>query len=551
MHSQESSSSTWLDKIELKKAFLSVSDKTGLRELAQFLVAKGCSLAATGSTAEQLQSYGFPVTKVEEITGFPEILGGRVKTLHPKIFGGILAKPHSDSDDHDLEMHKIEKFDLVVCNLYPFQETLRRTEELSALVENIDIGGVSLLRAAAKNFSRVGVLCDPQDYKIFIEAVQKNSGSLPGQLRVELALKALSETATYDEVISLSLKHRLHGITGVRLGAGPVQRQASISAQLLDTQFTYELERVKSLRYGENPHQKAALYRSESVVAHQGPACSLVEAQCLNGKELSYNNYLDMEHGLRLISELRDCACVIIKHNLPCGVAVGATPVESYRRAFEGDPVSPFGGVVLFNRKVDLGTALAMLETFLEVVVAPAFDTDALEALRSKKNLRICVLNTQLPLLNKQQVAQVQGGFLVQDVDDVIFDPEKLHIPTNARPTPADKSACWFAYTVVKHVRSNAIVIANGHQTIAVGGGFTNRVDAVEYCLKKSTLPLKGAVLASDAFFPFPDSIELLKDTGIRAIVQPGGSVQDAAVIDACNKAGISMLVTGHRHFKH
>jgi phosphoribosylaminoimidazolecarboxamide formyltransferase/IMP cyclohydrolase len=465
--------------------------------------------------------------------------------------GAILAKPNSDSDDHDLEIHKIEKFDLVVCNLYPFQETLRRTEELSALVENIDIGGVSLLRAAAKNFCRVGVLCDPHDYKLFIESVQKHGGDIPGQLRVELALKALSETATYDEVISLALRHKLHGITGIRLGGGPVQRQASLAAQLLDTQFTYELERVKPLRYGENPHQKAALYRSDSGVVHQGAACSLVEAQCLNGKELSYNNYLDMEHGIRLVTEFRDCACVIIKHNLPCGVALGSTPLDAYRKAFEGDPVSPFGGVVLFNRRVDLNVALSLIETFLEVVVAPSFDPEALEALRSKKNLRIVVLNTQLPLLNKQQVVQVQGGFLVQDCDDVIFDPEKLHIPTNSRPSPNDKSACWFAYSVVKHVRSNAIVIANAQQTIAVGGGFTNRVDAVEYCLKKARLPLKGAVLASDAFFPFPDSIELIKDTGISAVIQPGGSVQDAAVIDACNKAGITMLITGHRHFKH
>ena len=551
MQSTESSPSTWLEKISIKRAFISVSDKTGLRELAQYLVSVGCSLAATGSTAEYLSSLGMAVTKVEEITGFPEILGGRVKTLHPKIFGAILAKPNSESDNHDLELHQIKKFDLVVCNLYPFLETLRRTEELSALVENIDIGGVSLLRAAAKNFSRVGVLCDPSDYKLFIESAQKNSGTLAGQLRVELALKALSETATYDEVISLSLRHKLHGITGVRLGAGPVQRQANMSAQLLETQMAYELERVKPMRYGENPHQKAALYRSESGVSHHGASCSLVEAQCLNGKELSYNNYLDMEHGLRLISELRDCACVIIKHNTPCGVGLGSTPLEAYMRAFEGDPVSPFGGVVLFNRQVDLGASLALHETFLEVVVAPSFEPDALDTLKSKKNLRVVTLNTQLPLMNKQQVVQVQGGFLVQDIDDVIFDPEKLHIPTVARPTPVDKSACWFAYTVVKHVRSNAIVIANNHQTIAVAGGFTNRVDAVEYCLKKAKISLKGAVLASDAFFPFPDSIELLKDTGIRAIIQPGGSVQDAAVISASNQAGIAMLLTGHRHFKH
>ncbi len=551
MQSNDVSSSTWLEKIPLKSAFLSLSDKTGLRELAQFLLSSGCSLSATGSTAEQLASYGFPVRTVESITGFPEILGGRVKTLHPKIFGAILAKPNSDSDAHDLEMHKIDKFDLVVCNLYPFQDTLRRTEDLGQLIESIDIGGVSLLRAAAKNFIRVGVLCDPQDYKLFIESVQKHGGTLAGQLRVELALKALSETATYDEVISLALRHKLHGITGVRLGAGPVQRQASLSAQLLESQLAYELERVKPLRYGENPHQKAALYRTDSGVVHRGASCSLVDAQCLNGKELSYNNYLDMEHGIRLISELRDCAVVIIKHNLPCGVGLGGSPLEAYRRGFEGAPVSPFGGVVLFNRKVDVGAALALQETFLEVIVAPEFEADALEILRGKKNLRIVVLNTQLPLMNKQQVTQVQGGFLVQDADDTIFDPEKLHIPTNVTPSPADKSACWFAYSIVKHVRSNAIVIANGHQTLAVGGGFTNRVDAVEYCLKKATLPLKGAVLASDAFFPFPDSIELIKNSGIRVIIQPGGSVQDAAVIDACNKAGIAMIVTGFRHFKH
>jgi phosphoribosylaminoimidazolecarboxamide formyltransferase/IMP cyclohydrolase len=551
MQTPDASPSTWLEKIPLKRAFISVSDKSGLRELAQYLNSVGCELSATGSTAEYLASLGLNVAKVEEITGFPEILGGRVKTLHPKIFGAILAKSHSESDDHDLEMHKIRKFDLVVCNLYPFLETLRRTEELSALIENIDIGGVSLLRAAAKNFSRVGVLCDPADYKLFIESLQKNSATLPGQLRVELALKALSETATYDEVISLSLRHKLHGITGVRLGAGPVQRQANLSTQLLDTQIAYELERVKPLRYGENPHQKAALYRSDSGVSHSGAACSLVEAQCLNGKELSYNNYLDMEHGLRLISELRENACVIIKHNMPCGVGQGSTALEAYMRAFEGDPVSPFGGVVLFNRQVDLGAALALHETFLEVVVAPSFDSDALETLRTKKNLRVVTLNTQLPLMNKQQVVQVQGGFLVQDTDDVIFHPEKLHIPTVTQPTPMDKSACWFAYTVVKHVRSNAVVITNNHQTIAVAGGFTNRVDAVEYCLKKARISLKGAVLASDAFFPFADSIELLKGTGIKAIIQPGGSVQDAAVIDACNKAGLAMLLTGHRHFKH
>jgi phosphoribosylaminoimidazolecarboxamide formyltransferase/IMP cyclohydrolase len=551
MQTSDVSSSTWLQKVPVKNAFLSVSDKTGLRELAQFLVTQGCSLSATGSTAEHLASLGFPVRSVESITGFPEILGGRVKTLHPKIFGGILAKPNSESDARDLEQHKIDTFDVVVCNLYPFQETLRRTEDLGQLVENIDIGGVTLLRAAAKNFVRVGVLCDPHDYKLFIETVQKNSGSLPGQLRVELALKALGETATYDEVISISLRHKLHGITGVRLGVGPVQRQANLSAQLLDSQVAYELERVKTLRYGENPHQKAALYRSDSGVVRQGPSCSLVEAQCLNGKELSYNNYLDMEHGIRLISEFRDCASVIIKHNMPCGVGLGSSPVEAYKRAFEGDPVSPFGGVVLFNRKVDLGCALALHETFLEVIVAPEFDFDALDTLRSKKNLRIVVVNTQLPLSNSQQVSQVQGGFLVQDVDDKVFDPEKLHIPTLLSPSPADKSACWFAYSVVKHVRSNAIVIANAQQTIAVGGGFTNRVDAVEYCLKKAKLPLKGAVLASDAFFPFPDSVELIKNTGIRAIIQPGGSVQDAAVIDACNKAGIIMMMTGFRHFKH
>ena len=547
-----SSDSNFLDKISIKRALLSVSDKAGLRGLTEFLHGMGVELIGTTSTAKEIESYGLPVKSVDALTGFPEILGGRVKTLHPAVFGGILARKSVENDALELERHHIAQIDLVVCNLYPFQDTLARTEDVGQLVENIDIGGVTLLRAAAKNFARVGILCDPADYAIFEKSIQKNGGQFAGQLRVELALKALSETAAYDDVISSSLKHKLRAVCTHSLATGPIEARMVRSIETLPENMTIDFQRIQNLRYGENPHQKAAFYSISSGTGLTTETCSLANMVCMHGKELSYNNVLDVEHGVRLVNEFKTPASVIVKHNIPCGVGRSETSIlEAYGRAFEGDTVSPFGGVVCLNARVDSAAAKRLSEIFLEVVVAPDFTQDALDILQRKKNLRLVKLDTSKPLANRVQFIHVQGGMLMQDADTTVFDTGSLSYPTENHPAPALHESILFAYTVVKHVRSNAIVITNNNQTIAVAGGFTNRVDAVDYCLRKAKLSLKGAVLASDAFFPFPDSIEMLKGTGIAAIVQPGGSVQDAEVINACERLGIAMVFTGKRHFKH
>ena len=546
------SESNFLDKVTLKRAVLSVSDKTGLRALAEFLHGMGVELIGTTSTAKEIETYGLPVKSIDALTGFPEILGGRVKTLHPAVFGGILARKSVENDALELERHHIAQIDLVVCNLYPFQDTLARTEDVGQLVENIDIGGVTLLRAAAKNFARVGILCDPSDYSLFEKAVQKNGGQLPGELRVELALKALSKTAAYDDVISSSLKHKLRTVCTHALSVGPIQGRMARSIEQLPENMTVDYQRIQNLRYGENPHQKAAFYAISNGTGITNDTCSLANLVCLHGKELSYNNVLDVEHGVRLVNEFKTPASVIVKHNIPCGVGRSETSLlEAYERSFEGDTLSPFGGVVCLNAKVDAAAAKKLSEIFLEVIVAPDFSPDALDILQRKKNVRLVKLDTTKPLANKIQFTHVQGGMLMQQADSTVFDTGLLAYPTEKRPAPQQLESILFAYTVAKHVRSNAIVLTNNNQTIAVAGGFTNRVDAVEYCLRKAKLPLKGAILASDAFFPFPDSIDLLKGTGISAIVQPGGSVQDAEVINACERLGIAMVFTGQRHFKH
>lgn len=606
---------SFLKPSPLRRALVSVSDKTGLKELAGFLQAKGCALVATSSTARELQSMGFAVSPIDDITRFPEILGGRVKTLHPAVFGAILSRPDTPEDEAELATHGIAPFDLVVCNLYPFQNVIAKTDSsLKDLVENIDIGGVTLLRAAAKNFARVGILCDPADYLAFMQAVENSgTGQLPGDLRLELGIKALSETAAYDEVISSTLKQ---ACTPVRprqhLSDGPVRARAihaktspvatgEVQTQILPKAMILNAHKIQDLRYGENPHQKAAFYafntpfagEGDSVAMNtphgnsqgtlqgvsQGKLCSLAGMTCFHGKELSYNNVLDIEHGVRLVNEFArqgagdvlpqlfaqsPAAAVIIKHNMPCGVGLSHSSLaESYTRAFESDPVSPFGGIVCLNAMVDRDLAEKLYETFLEVIVAPDYAPEALELLQRKKNLRLVRLDTNAPLANNFQVTHVQGGLLLQQADRSLFDAAAVTVPTEARIDETTSQALTFAYKVAKHVRSNAIVLANSFandlgnnlgksfQTLSIAGGFTNRVDAVEHCLRKSRLPLAGAVLASDAFFPFPDSIELLKGTGVRAIIQPGGSVQDAEVIKACNRLGIALMMTGQRHFKH
>lgn len=536
----------------IRKALLSLSNKEKLKELAQFLTEHKCELVATTSTRHALLELGFDCAPVEDISQFPEILGGRVKTLHPKIFGGILAQPQLAEHATDLKKYAIPTFDLVVCNLYPFQSVLAKQVDNDTLIENIDIGGVSLLRAAAKNFKNVTILCDPQDYERFITILKENHFCCPLEIRKELALKAFRETSTYDRIIATALEHALAPTCMLESKQGPVGKESTCANELLPESIQLSLTKMKSLRYGENPHQKAALYELAEVDSSKN--CVLSQLNCCHGKELSYNNVLDIEHAIRLISEFQNDAhaCAILKHNTPCGVGISHLSIaESFDRAFAGDTVSPFGGIVCVNSEVTEELAQRLYEIFLEVIVAPHFTPQALEFLQRKKNLRLVTFNPKLPLANKILFTAVQGGFLAQESDDIVFNVNQLQVVSGPTPTIEDIKAMNFAMAVVKHVRSNAIAFTTQNQTLAIAGGFTNRVDAVHHCLRSAKLSLFGSTLASDAFFPFPDSIELIKNTGVRWIVQPGGSVQDHAVIEACQKHQIGMALTGARHFKH
>ncbi|APJ04679.1 bifunctional phosphoribosylaminoimidazolecarboxamide formyltransferase/IMP cyclohydrolase [Silvanigrella aquatica] len=539
------------DLISVRRALLSLSNKEGLKELCAFLTQYGCELVATSSTYKAIKELGFLCVSVDSITQFPEVLGGRVKTLHPKIFGGILCRESLDSDRQDMQTQDIKPFDIVVCNLYPFQNALAKGASPEDLIENIDIGGVSLLRAAAKNHAFVSVLCDVSDYEYFKENVSKNNGQTTISLRKELAVKALRETAAYDEIISSTLEKSLEIENNLLSKIGPIRSENIKSIDSFPENLSLSLVKQQSLRYGENPHQKASFYRIAD--SNLKEVCTLSHLKCFHGKELSYNNVLDIEHAIKLISEFKEnYSAVILKHNTPCGVGVSLHSIaEAYERAFESDPVSPFGGIVCINSEVTLDLAKKLSETFLEVVIAPHFTEDSLALLQKKKNLRLVTFNPELPLANKTIFTHVQGGFLAQSANNIVIDWNKITYPTLIKPTDDILKALTLGMTVVKHVRSNAIVLANQYQSLSVAGGFTNRVDAVEQCLKKVRLPLENAVLASDAFFPFPDSIEMIKESGVKYIIQPGGSVQDYEVIKACDKYGISMVFTGCRHFKH
>lgn len=539
------------DLIPARRALLSLSNKEDLEVLCGFLTKIGCELVATSSTYKAIKELGFSCTSVDSITQFPEILGGRVKTLHPKIFGGILAREFLDSDAQEMKEHDIKAFDIVVCNLYPFQTALAKGASPTELIENIDIGGVSLLRAAAKNHASVSVLCDVSDYGYFKEVLSKNNGNTTISLRKQLAVKAFRETAAYDEMISSSLEKHLDIENNILHKIGPVRAENIKLIDSIPESLSFSLIKEFPLRYGENPHQKAAFYRIGDL--NNFDVCSIASMKCFHGKELSYNNVLDIEHAIRLASEFKEThAAVILKHNTPCGVGISKNSIaEAYFRAFESDPVSPFGGIVCVTTEVTVALAQRLSETFLEVVIAPKFENQALEILQKKKNLRLVTYDAHLPLANKTIFTHVQGGFLAQSSNDIVIDLNKITYPTIVKPDEEVLKALILGMTIVKHVRSNAIVLANGEQALSIAGGFTNRVDAVEQCLKKVRLPLTSAILASDAFFPFPDSIELIKNSGIKHIVQPGGSVQDVEVVKACDKYGISMIFTGNRHFKH
>ena len=513
------------------RALLSVHDKTGLVELGRGLAALGIELVASGGTAEALRAAGLAVTEVAQLTGSPEMLGGRVKTLHPKVHGGILARRDLAAHRADLEANGISPIDLVVVNLYPFEATVARPGVTRAeAVEQIDIGGPSMIRSAAKNHADVGVLTDPADYAAVLEELGREGGALSDATRRRLARKAFRRTAAYDAAIDAYLTSSDEGE----------------EAEAFPPRLRIDLPRAALLRYGENPHQRAALY---------GGFLDAVEV--LHGKELSFNNVVDVQAALALILDFGaagPATAAILKHNTPCGVGSGATPLEAYRRAFATDRESPFGGIIVVSRAFDLALAREVDEIFTEVLVAPDFDADALALLRKKKNRRL--LRFQADRIDAAQAdwKRVYGGVLVQEPDLAGDDLEHARVVTKRMPSADERAALAFAWRVVKHVKSNAIVFAAKDRTLAIGGGATSRVDAVHAAREKAArvgTSLSGSVLASDAFFPFADGLETAVAAGAAAVVQPGGSTRDAEVIEAADRLGIAMVFTGTRHFRH
>jgi phosphoribosylaminoimidazolecarboxamide formyltransferase/IMP cyclohydrolase len=516
----------------VRRALLSVTDKSGLVEFAGVLSGLGVELVSTGGTAKALRDAGLPVRDVAELTGFPEMLDGRVKTLHPVVHGGILHRRSDAEHVKAVTEHGIGPIDMVVVNLYAFEKTAAKAGVTTPeLIENIDIGGPSMLRSAAKNFEDVAVVSSAAEYPALVEELQANSGALSLETRWRLARGAFATTAAYDSAIATTLE-RLPAAEGVEETiVAPALR---ISGRLKNT-----------LRYGENPHQAAALYTD-------GSGQGIANGEQLQGKELSYNNLVDLDACWALVSEFAGTGVAIIKHTNPCGVGLGATVEQAYLRALEADPVSAFGGVIGVNRTVDGVAAAEIAKLFVEAIVAPEFTPEALTALSAKKNLRVLRIQPAAPA---SVIKQISGGFLVQDEDRAVVDASTVTCPTARKPTDAEMDALLFAWKVCKHVKSNAIVYARSQdgygQTVGVGAGQMSRVDAARFGAMKAALPLAGTVAASDAFFPFADGLEVVAKAGATAVIQPGGSVRDAEVIAAADALGVAMVFTGVRHFRH
>jgi phosphoribosylaminoimidazolecarboxamide formyltransferase/IMP cyclohydrolase len=528
----------------VRRALLSVSDKDGLVDLATELHrAFGIELIATGGTKATIAAAGLPVRDVSELTNFPEILDGRVKTLHPAVFAGLLARRDKPEHLDTLKAQGLAEIDLVVCNLYPFEATIAKPGVTEAqAIETIDIGGPCMVRAAAKNYQAVSVLVDPSLYDEFLLELKNNDGQTTLEFRRELATAAFQRIADYDAEIAEYFVNHLPD-------TDDDERNAEIGwVEEFDPPFNLR----QPLRYGENPHQEAAFYVEPDVER----AC-VATAEQLHGKELSYNNILDLDAALGLAREFAEPAAVVVKHNNPCGAATAATLLDAFHAAWDGDPLSAFGGILAFNRSVDALTAKAMAEgeRFLECVIAPEFDDEALATLTNwKKNVRLLrtgELTARSPDEAALDYRRVDGGLLVQTRDEGHDDPATWKVVTERQPTDAERAALWFAWLACKHVKSNAITLAHGTTLVGVGAGQMSRVMSVEIAIRKAGAKAKGSVLASDAFFPFPDNVELAAAAGVTAIVQPGGSVKDAASIAACNQHGIAMLFTGVRHFRH
>lgn len=525
----------------LRRALLSVTDKSGLVEFARVLVAGGTELISTGGTAQALRDAGLPVRDVAELTGFPEMLGGRVKTLHPMVHGGILHRRGDPDHVRAVEAHGIAPIDMVVVNLYAFEATAAKPGvALSELIENIDIGGPSMLRSAAKNYEDVAVVSSAAQYAELVTELQANGGALRAETRWRLARAAFATTAAYDAAIATTLEKWApssdeHAVT---------EGAPEVSGDLPET-LRVIAPRKMALRYGENPHQTAALYTN-------GSAQGIANALQLHGKELSYNNLVDLDACWALASEFEQTAVAIIKHTNPCGVGQGATVAEAYARALAADPVSAFGSVIGVNREVDGAAAMEIAKLFVEAIVAPSFTPEARATLTAKKSLRLLQIQPTEP---GRVVRSISGGYLVQNEDVAPVTADSLRVVTLRQPTSAERTALLFAWRVCKHVKSNAIVYARVEdgfgQSVGVGAGQMSRVDAARFGAIKAVLPLSGTVAASDAFFPFPDGLEVVANAGATAVIQPGGSVRDSEVIAAADRLGVAMAFTGVRHFRH
>ncbi|MCP8969837.1 bifunctional phosphoribosylaminoimidazolecarboxamide formyltransferase/IMP cyclohydrolase [Ectobacillus ponti] len=509
-----------------KRALVSVSNKEGIVEFVKGLIEQGVEVISTGGTKKLLQENGLQVIGISEVTGFPEIMDGRVKTLHPSIHGGLLAVRDNETHMAQAEELGIQPIDFVVVNLYPFKETVSKPDVTFAdAIENIDIGGPTMIRSAAKNHAYVTVVVDPADYGTVLAELQE-SGDVSQEQKRRLAAKVFRHTAAYDALISEYLTKQ-------------------VGEESPET-VTVTFEKKQDLRYGENPHQKASFYKSPFAAAS-----SIAYAQQLHGKELSYNNINDADAALGIVKEFTEPAVVAVKHMNPCGVGVGETIGEAYARAYAADPVSIFGGIVAANREIDKATAEKLHEVFLEIVIAPSFTAEALEVLQSKKNLRLLTVDIEKAAAASKKLTSVQGGLLVQEEDVLSLEDANVTIPTKRQPTEQEWEDLKLAWKVVKHVKSNAIVLAKDNMTVGVGAGQMNRVGAANIAIAQAGEKAQGAALGSDAFFPMDDTVEAAAKAGVTAIIQPGGSIRDEDSIKKADEYGITMVFTGVRHFKH
>ena len=528
----------------IQRALLSVTDKTGLVDFAGKLAGMGVELISTGGTAKLLRDHGITVKDISDLTGFPEMLDGRVKTLHPKVHGGILHIRGNEAHRRAVAEHGIQPIDMVVVNLYAFEKTAHKPGvHFEQIIENIDIGGPSMVRSAAKNFQDVAIVTSPHDYEAVAQEMASSGGSLSLRTRWALAQKAFATTAAYDSAIATTLERIPLSDDGAKFDLSHVTHHAAFPDTL---RLSYR--KLNDLRYGENPHQKAALYTDGSGVG-------IANGKQLQGKELSFNNIVDMQAAWDLAVEFEEPFCAIIKHTNPCGSAIGKDLIEAFHRAFECDPVSAFGGVIAVNGPIDLATAEAIAglryngqALFIECIVAPSFDEGARERFAKRKDLRLVDI-THVP--QRWAMKAVSGGMLVQDSDLHRLDPATLKVVTERKPTEAEMRDLLFAWKVAKHVKSNAILYAKDGRSIGVGAGQMSRVDSAKIGSQKANLPLEGSVVASDAFFPFPDGVEEIARAGAKAVIQPGGSKMDPEVIATANRLGLAMVFTGVRHFRH